>query len=91
MRGYTSATNVKMSSSDRLEIFEIIKFCHELGKTPTQKLKMIEQTKREHLGGRALVFKWYHTFADGRDSLEEHEGRAGKKETVLRDDSDVNP
>ena len=91
MRGYTSATNVKVSSSDRLEILVFIKFFHDLGKTPTQKLKMIEQTKREHLVSRALVFKWYHTFADGRDSLEEHEGRAGKKKTVWRDDSDVNP
>ena len=88
---YTSATNVKMSLSDRLEILVIIKFCHDLGKTPTQKLKMIEQTKREHLVSRGLAFKWYLTFADGRDSLEEHEGRAGKKETVWHDDSDVNP
>ena len=80
-----------MSSSDQLEILVIIKFCHDLGKSPTQKLKMIEQTKREHLVSRTLVFKWYHTFADGRDSLEEHEGRARKKETVWRDDSDVNP
>ena len=91
MRGYTSATNVKMSSSDRPEILVIIKFCHDLGKKPTQKLKMIEQTKREHLLNRALVFKWYHTFADDRDRLEEHEGHAGKEETVWRDDSDVNP
>ena len=52
---------------------------------------MIEQTKREPLVNRALVFKWNRRFADGQDSPEEQEGRAGKKQTVWRDDSDVNP
>ena len=80
-----------MSSSDRLGICVIIKFYQDLGKTPTQTLKMIEQTKREHLVSRALVFKWHRRFTDGQSSLEEQEGRAGKKETVLPDDSDVNP
>ena len=58
----------------------IIKFYQDLGKTPTQTLKMIEQTKREHLVSRALVFKWHCRFADGQNSLEEQEGRAGKKQ-----------
>ena len=79
-----------MSSSDRVEI-RVIKFCHDRGKTTTQTLKMIEQTEREHLVSRALVFKWQHRFADGQDSLEEQKGRAGKKEIVWRDESDVNP
>ena len=60
----------------------IIKFNQDLGKTPTQTLKMIEQTKGEHLVSRALVFKWHCRFADGQNSLEEQEGRAGKKEIV---------
>ena len=71
-----------MSSSDRLGIRVIIKFDQDLGKTPTHKLKMIEQTKGEHFVSRALVFKWHCRFADGQNSLEEQEGRAGKKETV---------
>ena len=29
---------------------------------------------------RALVFKWYCRFADGQNTLEEQEGRAGKKQ-----------
>ena len=69
-----------MSSSDRLEIRAIIKFCHDLGKTPTQTLKMIEQTKRERSVSRALVFKWHRRFADGQDSLEEQEGCGRKKQ-----------
>ena len=80
-----------MSPSDRLEIRVIIKFCHDLGITPTQTLKMIEQMKREHLVSRALVFKWHRRFAVGQDSLEEQEGRASKKDTLWRDDSDVSP
>ena len=71
-----------MSPSDWLGIRVIIKVYQDLGKTPTQMLKMIEQTKREHLVSRALVFKWHRRFADGQNSQEEQEGRAGKKETV---------
>ena len=56
---------------------------------PNQTLKMIEQTKREPLMSRELVFKCHRRFADSQDSLEEQEGRAGKKETVWHDDSDV--
>ena len=88
--GCTSTTNVKMSLSNRLETCVINKFCHDLGKPPTQTLKMIEQMNKEHLANRALVVKWHHRYADGQDSLEEQEGRAGKKETVWRYDSDVN-
>ena len=82
-----------MSSSDRLEICVIFKFCYDLhvGQTPSQTLKMIEETKREPLVSRELVFKWHRRFADSQDSLEEQEVRAGKKETVVRDDIDVNP
>ena len=60
----------------------IIKFYQDLGKTPTQTLKMVAQTKREHLVSRALVFKWHSRFADDQNSLEKQEGRLGKKETV---------
>ena len=57
LRGCSSTTNVKTSPSDRLENRVIVKFCRDLGKTPTQALKMFEQMKREHLVSRALVFK----------------------------------
>ena len=60
----------------------IITFYQDLGKTPTQTMKMIEQTKGEHLVSRALVFKLHRRFTDGQNSLEEQEGHAGKKETV---------
>ena len=69
LRSCASATKVKMLPSDRLEICVIIKFCHDLGKMPTQALKMIEQTKRDHLVSRSLVFKWHRRFAVSQDSL----------------------
>ena len=68
-----------MSSSDWLVIRVIIKIYEDLGKTPTQTLKMIEQTKREHLVSRALVFKWHRRFADDQNSLEEQEVAPGRK------------
>ena len=71
-----------MSPSDRLGISVIIKFYQDLGKMPTQTLKIIQQTKREHLVSTALVSKWHCRFADGQNSLEEQKGRTGKKETV---------
>ena len=57
----------------------IIKFYEDLGKTPTQTLKMIEQTKGEHLVSRALVFKWHRRFADDQNSLKEQEVAPGRK------------
>ena len=80
-----------MSPSDRLEIRENIKFCHDQAKMPNPDAEMIEITKREHLVSRALVFKWHRRFANGKDILEEQECCAGKEETVWRYDSDVNP
>ena len=44
---------------------------------------MIEQTKREHLVSRALVFKWHCRLADGQNTLEEQECRAGILDLVL--------
>ena len=57
----------------------IIKFYQDLGKTPAQTLKMIEQTKREHLVSRALVLKWHCRFADGQNSLENRKVAPGRK------------
>ena len=74
-----------MSPSDRVKIRVIIKFYHNLGKTPTQTLKMIEQTKREYLVSRVLVFKWHRRFDVGQGSPEEQECRAlKKKESMAR-------
>jgi len=68
-----------MSSSDRMEVRCIIKFCHDLGKTPTQTLKMIEDTKRKDPVSRSLVFKWHQKFAEGEESFKERQGRGRKR------------
>lgn len=61
-----------------------IKFCMELGKTPTETFKMMQRTPSNSSVKRALVFKWYKRFADGRDSLEDDEGR-GRKTKISSD------
>lgn len=68
-----------MMSSERHEIRTIIKFCHDLGKTPTETLKMIDSTQRKHSVSRALVFKWHQRFSNGQESVEDGTGRGRKK------------
>lgn len=73
-----------MTSTERTEVRANIKFCMELGKTPTETFKMLQRTPSNCSVKRALVFKWYKRFADGRDSLEDDEGR-GRKTKISSD------
>ncbi|XP_052806297.1 protein GVQW3-like [Mya arenaria] len=68
-----------MASSDRIEARAVIKFCSELWKTPTQTYKMIQTTSVKNSVSRSLVFEWHRRFRDGRESLEDDEGRGRKK------------
>ena len=67
-----------MGSHERLEIRANIKFCAELGKTPTQTLDLIQKTRGDKSVSRALVFKWHKRFTDGRQDIgdDERPGRA---------------
>jgi len=69
-----------MASTDRTEVRSIIKFCQELGHTPTQTYKMLGSTLHRPNVSRALVFKWHRRFRDGRESLHDDEGRGRKRE-----------
>lgn len=68
-----------MTSADRMEIRTIIKFCSDLGKTPTETLKMMHTTTRHKDVKRALVFKWHKRFSDGRSSIDDDRGRGRKR------------
>ncbi|XP_052778899.1 protein GVQW3-like [Mya arenaria] len=69
-----------MASSDRIEAQAVIKFCSELGKTPTQTYKMIQTTSVKNTGvSRSLVFEWHRRFCDGRESLKDDVGRGRKR------------
>ncbi|MES9881798.1 MAG: helix-turn-helix domain-containing protein [Sedimenticola sp.] len=66
-----------MTSSSATEQCAVIKFCVNLGHTPTQTLNMIERSNTER-ASRALVFKWHKRFRDGRQSIDDHP-RCGRK------------
>lgn len=68
-----------MLPSERYELRAIIKFCTDLGKSPTDTLKLIKQANRKSAVGRSFVFKWHRRFTNGQVSLEEEEGRGRKK------------
>jgi hypothetical protein len=47
----------------------VIKFCVDIGKTPTETHKFIKQSVTHSNVSRSLVFKWHMRFSDGRGSL----------------------
>ena len=59
----------------------IIKFCVDLGKTPTETMKMMKDANRSSNVNRYLVFKWHKRFSESRESLKDDTGR-GRKRTV---------
>lgn len=70
-----------MTSTDYAEHRTIIKFCVNLGKTPTQTQEMLETAKVRPPVCRSLVFKWHKRFRDGREDIEDDKGR-GRKSTL---------
>lgn len=67
-----------MTSTDYTEHRTIIKFCVNLGKTPTQTRDMLEAANVKPPVCRALIFKWHKRFSDGRESIEDDKGRGRK-------------
>ena len=61
------ATNLSLLR--KLERRAVIKFCKDLGKTPTDTYKMLQKSRGEKCVSRALVFKWHKRFSEGRESL----------------------
>ena len=70
-----------MASQERLEIRAIIKLCKDLGKTPTETYELVNRTRGENSVCRALVFKWYRRFTDGRQSLKDDAGRGESQQS----------
>ena len=69
-----------MASTERTEVRAVIKFCRDIGKTPTQTYKLMKSTPGRSTVSRSLVFKWFKRFEDGRTSLQE-EGSGRKPKT----------
>lgn len=67
-----------MMSQEKLETRAIIKFCKDLGKTPTDTCKMLQKSRGKTSVSRALVFKWHKRFSEGRESIQD-DTRSGRK------------
>ena len=70
-----------MTSNERLEIRANINFCEDFGKTPTDMLKLLHQTRANMSVSRAIVFRWHRRFKDGRQNLEDNE-RQGREAVI---------
>jgi hypothetical protein len=67
----------KTTFSNKVEQRVVIKFCVDIGKTPTETYKFIKQSVTHSNVSRSLVFKRHKRFSDGRGSLmdDSREGR----------------
>ena len=57
-----------MAAPAQEETRAIIKFCVDLGKTPTETMKTMKDARSSNVS-RSLVFKWHKRFSEGRESL----------------------
>ena len=58
-----------MTPEDRLIKRAVIQFCVNLGKTPSQTLKLMNEASSETQEKRMLVYKWHKRFSEGRESI----------------------
>jgi hypothetical protein len=63
-----SALLKKGTFAEKVEQLAVIKFCVDIGKTPTDTHKFLKQSEKHSKVSRSLIFKWHKRFADGRDS-----------------------
>ena len=63
-----------------------IKFCFRLGKTASETFVMIREAYKEDALSRAQVFRWFHEFKNGRESVEDME-RSGRPSTSRVDET----
>ncbi|XP_052818061.1 rotatin-like [Mya arenaria] len=58
-----------MTPEDRLIKRAVIQFCVNLGKTPSQTPKVMNEASSETQVKRMLVYKWHKRFSEGRESI----------------------
>lgn len=66
-----------MTSSCETELRTVVKFCVGLGKSPSETVKMIEQSTTMPKCGKTFVYKWHERFRNGRLSVDDDD-RAGR-------------
>ena len=75
------SSSEKTTFSIEVEQRDVIKFCVDIGKTPTETHKFIKQSVTHSDVSRSFVFKWHKRFSDGRVTLmdDKPEGRPSFK------------
>jgi transposase len=75
------SSSEKTTFSNKVEQRAVIKFCVDIGKTPTEMHKFIKRSVTHSNVSRSLVFKWHKRFSDGRGSIMDvqREGRPSFK------------
>jgi transposase len=68
-----------MTSTQRFEIRSVIKFCQQLGKSPSETFNMLNETPYKGTVSQTTVYEWHKRFKDGRTSLECDTGRGRKR------------
>ena len=68
-----------MPSTEKLEIRAAIKFCQQLGDTPSVTYQKIKAAKGDHSASRALVFAWHKRFRDGEERIINKERESAQK------------
>jgi transposase len=69
-----------MTSVEKLEIRAIVKFCQQMGDTPSATYEKIKLTKGNKSASRSLVFSWHKRFKDGQLEITDRKGRGRKRE-----------
>ena len=70
-----------MALSVAHETRAIIKFCCELGYSPTKTYEMLQTTTSRKNISRTQIFEWHRRFREGRESVRDNEGK-GRKSIV---------
>lgn len=70
-----------MASFGKEETRTCIKFCVNLGYTPTQTIEKLQTAKIGNKACRSLVFKWHKRFREGRESNKDND-REGRKSVI---------
>ena len=63
-----------------------IKFCVKIAESATVTYEKLQRTYGEHSLSTAQVFRWYKSFLEGREQVED-ELRAGRSSTSKTDDN----
>ncbi|XP_060562259.1 protein GVQW3-like, partial [Ruditapes philippinarum] len=70
-----------METPSKEEQRVFIKFCVNLGKTPTETKQLLKQANNGRTVSRPLVFRWHKEFRDGRKSTKDKE-RSGRPSVI---------